>query len=550
MAEQVRTTRVLIEHFFRRFFDSDTVQVDGETLTTVVRAIAIVAMPGLMVSFFMQNQYPKRSFWGSIEDQYAFVLFSFLVMGLVTLFEWEMLFPDKWDFLVLSPLPVRPLQMLTAKATALTAFLALFLIGSNVFGTLILPLVTQRYFFRQIYAHALAVSLAGLFAALLFLGLGGLSLCILGGRHFRLVSPAMQMIAVTVLLLLFVHYVRYGDVMQGLLEKPYGMARWVPPFWFLGVYEQLLHNDAAPAFAPVMAQYAFRGTLITAAVVVLTYPIAWIRMRKLAIEGSSQQHRPQPQWLVWALNRITQSPGERAVFVFIGHTIRRNNRYQVYLAMYAGTGLALAIACAGTLGTDGVPAALGLSHRGLHAIMPLLLFWLVAGLRATFAFPLNLSAGWIFRITGASISDSATAARRWIQISGSGVVIGILAVLAAAGWSVSDLLVQLICGLCLCVLLVDAFFGLYKGIPLNQPRLPGRTSLPVMLTLYLGIFPLLILGVIAAEMHLEKHPIKLLVPVAGVAVLHLGVKKLRSGPDEVAEEMEGYEGEFQLLGLG
>lgn len=549
MAEPARTTRVLIDHFFRRFFDSDTVQVEGETLTTVVRAIAIVTTPGLMASFFMQNQYPQRSAWGTIQDQYSFVLFSFLVMGIVTIFEWEMLFPDRWDFLVLSPLPVKPLQMFGAKASALIAFLGLFLISSNFFGTLILPLVTKRYFFRQVYAHGVAVSLAGLFASLFFLALGGLLLCTLGARRFRLISPAIQMISVTTLLLLFMHYVRYGDAMQELLENPYGMARWSPPFWFLGVYEQLLHGNDAPAFVPVMMKYALRGTLLAAAVVVLTYPLAWARMRKMAIEGSSQQRRQQPRWLAWLLNQITQSPVQRATFIFIGQTIVRNNRYQVYLAMYAGAGLGLVIACAATLRTSGDASVFGLSNQGLHAMMPLLLFWLIAGLRATFAFPLDLAAGWIFRITGASISDSATAARRWIQVCGGGVVIAILAVLAAARWNLRDLLVQLICGLCLCSLLVDTFFGLYKSVPLNQPRLPGKTSLPLMLTLYIGIFPLFVLGVIAAEMRLERDPVKLLIPIAGAVVLHIAVKRLRSGPDEVAEEMEGYEGEFQLLGL-
>jgi hypothetical protein len=60
MAETYRITRILIGHFFRRFFDNDTMQVDGDTLTTVVRAVSIVAVPGLMISFFLQVQYPGR----------------------------------------------------------------------------------------------------------------------------------------------------------------------------------------------------------------------------------------------------------------------------------------------------------------------------------------------------------------------------------------------------------------------------------------------------------------------------------------------------------
>jgi hypothetical protein len=60
MAERHSVTRLLTQHFFRRFFDSDTVQIEGETLTTVVRAIAIVAAPGLITAFFLQNSYPRR----------------------------------------------------------------------------------------------------------------------------------------------------------------------------------------------------------------------------------------------------------------------------------------------------------------------------------------------------------------------------------------------------------------------------------------------------------------------------------------------------------
>ncbi len=104
MLEKQSVTRLLTHHFFRRFFDSDTVQIEGETLTTVMRAIAMVAAPGLICAFFLQNQYPGTIAWGAIEDQYFFVLLSFVVMGAVAIFEWEMLFPDRSDFLILTPI--------------------------------------------------------------------------------------------------------------------------------------------------------------------------------------------------------------------------------------------------------------------------------------------------------------------------------------------------------------------------------------------------------------------------------------------------------------
>src|SRR5438094_741221 len=126
------TTAELTRHFLQRFFENDVLESDGETSTTMSRALAIVAAPGLILPFFLQNSYPQRSAWGRIEDQYFFVLFSFVAMAGVSLFEWEALFPERLDFLVLTPLPLRPGQLLRAKAAALGSFLSLSLLAANL----------------------------------------------------------------------------------------------------------------------------------------------------------------------------------------------------------------------------------------------------------------------------------------------------------------------------------------------------------------------------------------------------------------------------------
>jgi len=460
-----------------------------------------------------------------------------------------MLFPDRLDFLVLTTLSLKPFQMLAAKATALIAFLGLFLFACNFFGIWMLPAISRGDFFRQVYAHGAAVLLAGVFAALLFLALGGVLLCVLGAARFRVVSPMMQMLSVTGLVLLMLHCVKYVDSMQALLSGPLGMARFVPPIWFLGLYEQLLHGDAAPVFAKEMARYAIRGTVIAAVVVLVTYPMAWARMRKMAIEGSSRSKWQGWRWLNRIVHSIVRRPGERAVFHFIGQTMARNNRYQVYLAMYCGAGLALAVACATAITPSGDHLHYAHSFRGLHAVMPLLLFWVIAGLRAAFAFPLNLSAGWIFRITGVRTSECAAAARRWTFLCALMTMCSILAALRVAAWDARQLIVQAVFGLCLCVLLTDGFFAFQRAVPFNRPRMPGRTSLPLMLTLYVGVLPPAIVGIILMETASEKHLAKLLLVVLPVALAHIVFRALSNGPDEVEEEMEGYEGEFQLLGL-
>jgi hypothetical protein len=312
--------RVLVQHFFRRFFDNDTVQVEGDTQTTVVRAIAVVTVPGMMFAFFLQNSYPRKDPWLAMGDQYFFVLLSFLVMAAVSIFEWEMLFPDRLDFLVLSTLPIKAVQMLAAKASALLGFLALFLFASNALAIVMLPAVSKGDFFRQMYAHAIAVLLAGSFAALLILALGGILLCVLDPAYFRMAAPAMQLLSVMALTLLFLQYLS-GGALQLLKSQPQGIARWLPPLWFLGLYQERLHGAGAPAFAAAMARRAIDATAIAAMIVILTYPVAWARMRTLAVEGASRKRREPRRWISQLVNKLVRKPAERALFHFIGQSI-------------------------------------------------------------------------------------------------------------------------------------------------------------------------------------------------------------------------------------
>lgn len=541
----------LVEHFFRRFFDNDTLQAEGDTQTSVVRAFAIVSVPGLMFAFWLQNQYPSRGLWGSIEDQYFYVMFSVVVMGMVAIFEWEMLFPDRLDFLILSPMSIRPRHMLGAKAAALGGFIGLFLLGCNLCGMLMMPAISKMGFWRHVYAHGAAVLLAGMFATLLFLAIGGVLLCVLSASHSRVVSPVVQTVSVMVLGLVLIQYVRYGDSMKQLLSGPLGWMRWEPTFWFLAAYERLLHGDSAPAFALELSAYAYRAVAICAAVALVTYPMAWERMRRAAIEGAAGRRSEPPRWIGNIVHRAVRKPGERAVFHFIGQTISRNNRYQVYLAMYCGTGLAIATASAVRFHANGA-SEWGLSEQGLHAVMPLLVFWTVAGLRAAFAFPLNLPAAWVYRVTRVSseaLNECAEAASRWALACALGVTLCVAAFLFGVGWDPRRLLVQIVCGAGLAVLLTDSFFMFLQSVPFAHPRMPGKTSLPLMLTLYVGVLPVFLFEMVRFEISLERSLMKLVLVVSGVAITHLGLLRLSGRPAESEEEMEGYEGEFQLLNL-
>jgi len=514
-----------------------------------VRALSVVAAPGLMFAFWLQNQYPQRPLWGRIEDEYFFVMFSFVAMAGVAIFEWEMLFPDRLDFLVLTPLSLREWEMPAAKAIALAMFLGIFLGAANLFGVLMLPGVTQVHLWRQIGAHAVAVSCAGIFGALLVMLLGGVLLCVLPGRWFRSVSLVFRMVAVAALALLVIHYARFGDAMPALLANGGERMRWVPTFWFLGLYQVMQHGSAAPQFAYTMTRRADVALAAVMLGLVVVYPLAWTRMRRLAIEEEVSKGSERREWISGLVHRVIRCPEERAVFHFIGQTMARNGRYHVYMAIYFGAGLALAISCATRVQTiAGVPQAT-LSKFGLHAVMPLLVFWTVAGVKMAFAFPLQLQARWIFRTTGARLESCVAAVRKWALGCGLSVVFAVMAVLAGMGVGARALAIQAACGVCLCAVLVEGFFFAQTTVPFSQARRPGRTSLPLVLTLYLGVLPPFIFAMVFLEMKIERHWLWLLVAVGLVPVVHWVLGWLRDRSVLVEEEREGSGGEVQLLGV-
>ena len=554
---QSTRSQTLYHHFFRRFFDNDTISLDGETETTVIRALSGAAVPGLMVAFWLLPHYPNRNLWATAADRYFFVLFSFVVMGAVTTFEWEMLFPDRADFLILLPLGLKSGELFLAKAKALLAFLGMFLVAVNIFPLILYSAVSTRSSGNVAYtvlSHFAATMLSGIFAAFAMLALQGLTVCLLPPAWFRTVSTLLQSLSITALLLLFLLFPLCGSHMQTLLEGRSSFATWIPTLWFLGLYEHLsgTGSSTAPAASQTLANCGLIATAIAASVAILTYPLAWARQRKRAMEGSPSSGAQPRNFLAAVLQRtLLKQPQHRAIFHFISQTIARNTRYQVYLALYAGVGLALALCTIVTVHqSPGHILTPALWQPGLHALLPLLLFWMVSGLGAAFSFPVDMRARWVFPInlkltpnqpesereTGpnpyAFPGPAAKSAKLFTFLCSITLTAAILAILLALHWSYLNLLIQAIYGCGLSLVFADLFFLGRTQIPFTRPRLPGRTNLAIVFTLYAVLFPTLTLFTVMWELQTERRPILILWTLIAIAALHLVLKTI----DKLATE--------------
>jgi hypothetical protein len=342
--------------------------------------------------------------------------------------------------------------------------------------------------------------------------------------------------------------------MQALLEGHAEFAKFIPPLWFLGLYEHLALGTSAPAGARTLA---IIGLVATASVLVLagfTYPLAWSRQEKRAIEGAAQAGNQGSLALSKLLHKLLlHRPQERAVFHFINHTLRRNSRYQVYLAIYSGTGIALALAGMVTLRVSSQHSLhLALSNLGLHAVLPLLLFWLAVGLRVAFGFPIDMHARWVFPMNLLQAGAHTKATRIWVILCCALLTCCVLVFLLAFGWNNSNLALQTIWGAALSVLLADIFFFQSNRIPFTQPRLPGRASLPITLVLYAAAFPVFVLLTVHLEILSEARLSILFRVIFCIAGLHVLLKvagKSLQEPALTGFSLEDSDDEFQTLGL-
>ncbi len=104
-------------------------------------------------------------------------------------------------------------------------------------------------------------------------------------------------------------------------------------------------------------------------------------------------------------------------------------------------------------------------------------------------------------------------------------------------------------GSCFCLTLVESFFLAQRGAPFIRPRSPGKTNLPMVLTLYIGVLPVLLYGIAWVELRAEPRLTELLLPVLLSGVIWVALRWIRERLVWVGEDSELADGEFQLLGL-
>src|ERR1700685_1583746 len=171
---------LLLRHFLERFFNHETASPDGDEKARLVLIAFTVALPELIVAMYLWPVYhpfpgwpPGRGshvgpppYWLQVNHHLFFVMYSFVAMGIATVFEWDLFFPDLLDVYVLTALPIPNRRLFLARVAAIGILVGGFLFDANVVAPFVLPAaIDPPNLPRFLAGHILAVAGRGSYAA-------------------------------------------------------------------------------------------------------------------------------------------------------------------------------------------------------------------------------------------------------------------------------------------------------------------------------------------------------------------------------------------------
>jgi hypothetical protein len=480
---------VLIRHFFGRFFDNELVSSQGDVHASLAKVIGLLASPGL-ICFWLMPKYtvlafapPKVAEAASLSDKMFFITFSMVVMGFVTVLEWDALFPDRRDFTILIPLPIHLPAIFAAKIVSLCGFVVIFFLAANAIHTFVYPIISMgRYetFLGKLGSmgvHATVMLAATVFIFFLFVAVQGVLMNVLSFRLFRRVSTYVQLFSVFALLLMLLLFLDTQSLIHSARNR--NLLYFFPPMWFLSWYEAMLGQPEPLVGCRDIAIRALQGVL---AVSVLSYALSYKRHVKRSLESEETldvaPSRISALLCAFADRYIVRAPLEQASFYFTGKTLVRSRKHWLYLAAYVGVGLALMLqALVGVFSRAGNPA-IGTPNPSLLSVPLIISFFVLSGMRVVFAIPAELRANWVFQLSEVhNQAECLAGVRKAMLVFGVLPLFVLLAPVYAFLWGWPMALFHTFFDIVLSLLLIELLLIKFYKIPFTCSYLPGSGNI-------------------------------------------------------------------------
>ena len=490
----------LLRHFLLRFFDSDLVTAPGQATPAIVGAISVF-LPWFPVMIGpLKQKYAYVSHLASPDaylravraDELWLVTLMMSTIGLLTAIKWQSVFPSLRDYRSLAALPLRSYQIFQAKFLALLVVATTAISVLNLFPSLLFPMVSggrwalNPSFAARVFVHATA-SIAGCyFFFFALVALQGVLLVVLTRRIFEKVIGILQAILVPAMLVMIVLSFSIQPKVTAALLTPH-FASWLPPVWFLGLYQSML-GDPDPGMHALAAR-AVAGLMISIVLSLFTYAVSYHRHRAMLIEGVAVPPKKRERDLR-LLDWLFPDPRQQAVIGFMLKTLEGSSQHRMILTAYGGFGLAVLLSgivgLGAFVGQAKLPAAIFIYT---HVVM---LAFLLVGFRHLFSMPSELKANWIFQLT------EAGSRQRWLDaIDRLLLTVGLGMLLIPLPLEYKLLGVRAIAEVTLlgavAFVSYEAVFRSWEKLPFTCSQLPGKTPMWILalrLYAFLWLLPL------------------------------------------------------------
>ncbi|HEV2401238.1 MAG TPA: hypothetical protein VGS27_30165 [Candidatus Sulfotelmatobacter sp.] len=426
-----RLVELFIERIFRGGGDSDTEGLD----LGIGLVLTLLAIPGGFVSVFLFDKYGSLLQWLrgqshidtlmiALPDEYFFIVLSMTVTGMVAVWRWDAIFPDRRDYMNLAHLPVSLRTIFQANLVAVLFLIGLVAVDVNGASCVLFPMVvsaaqgTLPFFLKFAFVHAGAVLLASVFAFFAVFSVLGCLMAVLSAPVFRRVSSYARGLVVVY----FVTLLCTSFAVPGMLQRAKGMAPvWTfffPSCWFVSAC-QLLRGRVNPAMAQ-LARLCLPGIVVVIVVAFGAYAIGYrrhfVRIAEI-VEGVSGSRNPVRVDFGWVGRVLLPTPFLQGCFRFVSKTLVRSEAHRLLLTAVAGLALVLASQSwmNAVQGTASLRAAAFTTDA--LSIPYILTFLLIVGLRIVFEIPVEIRANWIFQfLAGGDGQESEPLARRVILL--------------------------------------------------------------------------------------------------------------------------------------
>ena len=432
-----------------------------------------------------------------------------LVFAVVTLLEWDVLFPDRQDFLNLTPLPVRLRTMFAAKLVSFVLFIGMFSAAMTSVSSGLFAIYLAEWrgkgavlIARYIVSHILAGFAANFAVFFGFVLLQSFLMAAIPPGLYRKVSLLVRFVLITALVFLLFGFVAQPSMLgssfrslETLKDTGDPFLLRYPPLWFVGLYEVLV-GTVDPLFE-AQARTGGLVLLLSLAAFAASSALSYHRHVRRTLEvrkGRPALFRFREGWRRFLSATVLRAPEERAVFGFFSDTLRSSGKHRMSLAYYLAVGAAaiLIFVVSYRESFRVLKAA-----NGLLLVQPLLLvFALVAGIRVLVDRPAAPEANWVFRLTETPQTAKYLAGlKKSVFLNLFLPLFGVVFGLHAWLWDARTALLHAAFGLVISVLAVEAAFYHYRKVPFACTYIPGKlklqfTAIPVLIGLLLTMMAL------------------------------------------------------------